>query len=68
MAQKRIIYKLTNERIPAVSGIGLVGNNLHNSGFPERFQTVRLSEKRSRKQIDMFPPFRQKCASGFLSA
>lgn len=53
MAQNRIIYKLTDERIPAVSGIGLVGDILSNAGFLERFQNVRLSEKRSRKQIDI---------------
>lgn len=53
MAQKRILYKLTDERIPAVSGIGLVGDILSNADFLERFQNVRLSEKRSRKQIDI---------------
>lgn len=53
MAQKRIIYKLTDERIPAVSGIGLAGDILHNAGFQECFQDVRLSETRSRKQISI---------------
>ena len=53
MAPKRIIYKLTDERIPAVSGIGLVGDILSNAGFLDQFRDVRLSEKRSRKHIDV---------------
>lgn len=53
MARKKILYKLTDERIPAVSGIGLAGDILSNGGFLEKFRDVRLSEKRSRKQIDV---------------
>ena len=53
MERKRILYKLTDERIPAVSGIGLVGDILAKAGFLDEFRNVRLSEKRSRKQIDV---------------
>jgi hypothetical protein len=44
MARKRILYKLTDERIPA----GLVGDILANAGFLDEFLDVRLSEKRKR--------------------
>ena len=52
MAHQKIIYQLTDKRIPAASGIGIVGDILERAGFSEQFRDVKLSEKRSRKQID----------------
>lgn len=52
MAIQKIIYQITNKRIPAVTGIGLVGDILERAGFQERFRNVRLEEKRSKKQIN----------------
>ena len=52
MSFDRIIYRLTDKRIPAATGIGLVGDILNNAGFQERFRKVRSENKRSRKQID----------------
>ena len=52
MAHQKIIDQLTDKRIPAASGIGIVGDILERAGFSEQFRDVKLSEKRSRKQID----------------
>lgn len=52
MAHQKIIYQLTDKRIPAASGIGIVGDILERAGFSEQFRDVKVSEKRSRKQID----------------
>ena len=52
MAHQKIIYQLTEKRIPAASGIGIVGDILERAGFSEEFRDVKLAEKRSRKQID----------------
>ncbi len=52
MAHQKIIYQLTDKRIPAASGIGIVGDILERAGFSEQFRDVKLAEKRSRKQID----------------
>ena len=52
MAHQKIIYQLTDKRIPAASGIGIVGDILERAGFLRRFRDVKLAEKRSRKQID----------------
>ena len=52
MAIQKIIYQITNKRIPAVTGIGLVGDILEHAEFQERFGNVKLEEKRSKKQIN----------------
>ena len=52
MSFDKIIYKLTDQRIPAATGIGLVGDILYNAGFQNLFGNIRTTEKRSRKQID----------------
>ncbi len=52
MSFDRIIYRLTDKRIPAATGIGLVGDILDHAGFQEQFCYVRSENKRSRKQID----------------
>ena len=52
MSFDKIIYKLTDQRIPAATGIGLVGDILYNAGFQKQFSNIRNAEKRSRKQID----------------
>ena len=52
MSFDKIIYRLTDKRIPAATGIGLVGDILDNAGFQEQFRRVRSEDKRSRKQID----------------
>ena len=52
MSFDRIIYRLTDKRIPAATGIGLVGDILDRAGFQEQFCNVRSEDKRSRKQID----------------
>ena len=49
---QKIIYQLTDKRIPAVTGIGLVGDILDKAGFFDLLRSVRISEKRSRKQIN----------------
>ena len=52
MSFDKIIYRLTDKRIPAATGIGLVGDILDRAGFQEQFRNVRSEDKRSRKQID----------------
>ena len=52
MAHQKIIYQLTDKRIPAASGIGIVGDILERAEFLERFRDVKIAKKRSRKQID----------------
>ena len=52
MSFDKIIYKLTDQRIPAATGIGLVGDILYNAGFQKQLSNIRNAEKRSRKQID----------------
>ena len=52
MSFDKIIYRLTDKRIPAATGIGLVGEILERAGFQEQFRNVRSDNKRSRKQID----------------
>ena len=52
MAHQKIIYQLTDKRISAASGIGMVGDILERAAFLRRFRDVKLAEKRSRKQID----------------
>ena len=51
MSFDKIIYRLTDKRIPAATGIGLVGDILDNAGFQEQFSKVRSEDKRSRKQM-----------------
>ena len=48
----KIVYRLTDKRIPAATGIGLVGDILERAGFQEQFRNVGSENKRSRKQID----------------
>ena len=52
MEHKKIKYKLTDKRIPAVTGLGLVGDILDRADFPKTFRGVRVEEKRSQKHID----------------
>ena len=52
MSFDKIIYRLTDKRIPAATGIGLVGDILDRAGFQGQFRNVRSENKRSRKQID----------------
>jgi len=52
MRYDKIIYKLTDQRIPAATGIGLVGDILYNADFQKQFGSIKTAEKRSRKQID----------------
>ena len=52
MSFDKIIYRLTDKRIPSATGIGLVGDILDHAGFQEQFRNVRSERKRSRKQID----------------
>lgn len=52
MSYDKIVYRLTDKRIPAATGIGLVGDILYRAGFQERFRNVGSENKRSRKQID----------------
>ena len=52
MSFDRIIYRLTDKRIPAVTGIGLVGDILDHAEFQKQFRNVKSEDKRSRKQID----------------
>ena len=52
MGFEKIIYKVTDKRIPAAIGIGLVGDILDRAGFQEQFRNTAISEKRSRKQIN----------------
>ena len=52
MSFDKIIYRLTDKRIPAVTGIGLVGDILERADFQSRFSNIESSGKRSKKQID----------------
>ena len=52
MSFDKIVYRLTDKRIPAATGIGLVGDILDLAGFQEQFRNVGSENKRSRKQID----------------
>lgn len=52
MSFDKIIYRLTDKRIPAVTGIGLVGDILERAGFQNRFSKIESVGKRSKKQID----------------
>ena len=52
MSFDKIIYKLTDQRIPAATGIGLVGDILYNADFQKQFGSIKTADKRSRKQID----------------
>ena len=52
MSFDKIIYRLTDKRIPAVTGIGLVGDILERAGFQNRFSNMESIGKRSKKQID----------------
>ena len=38
MGFDKIIYRLTDKRIPAATGIGLVGEILERAGFQEQFR------------------------------
>ena len=51
MSLDRIIYRLTDERIPAVTGIGLVGDILERADFYNMFRNSE-TQKRSKKQIN----------------
>ena len=51
MSHKKIIYQITDKRIPAVTGIGLAGDILANAGFQKRFNKMVVAKKRSGKQI-----------------
>ena len=52
MSFDKLVYRLTDKRIPAATGIGLVGDILDRAGFQEQFRNVGSDNKRSRKQID----------------
>ena len=52
MSFDKIIYKLTDKRIPAVTGIGLVGDILERADFQNWFTNLESVGKRSKKQID----------------
>ena len=52
MSFDRIIYRLTDKRIPAATGIELVDDIRDHAEFQEQFCNVRSEDKRSRKQID----------------
>ena len=52
MSFDKIIYRLTDKRIPAVTGIGLVGDILERAGFQNSFSNIESVGKRSKKQID----------------
>lgn len=52
MSYEKIIYRLTDKRIPAVIGIGLVGDILERAGFQNWFSNMESVGKRSKKQID----------------
>ena len=52
MSFEKIIYQLTNKRIPAVTGIGLVGDILERAEFQKQFSDIESIGKRSKKQID----------------
>ena len=52
MSFDKIIYRLTDKRIPAVTGIGLVGDILERADFQSRFSNIESLGKRSKKQID----------------
>lgn len=52
MSFDRIIYRLTDKRIPAVTGLGLIGDMLDRAGFQNRFSNMESVGKRSKKQID----------------
>ena len=40
MSFDKIVYRFTDKRIPAVTGIGLVGDILDRAGFQEQFRNV----------------------------
>jgi len=52
MSFEKIIYQLTDKRIPAVTGIGLVGDILERAEFQKQFSNIESIGKRSKKQID----------------
>ena len=52
MSFEKIIYKLTDKRIPADTGLGLVGDILETARFQERFKNVGSENKRSKKHIN----------------
>ena len=52
MSFDKIIYRLTDKRIPAVTGIGLVGDILERADFQNWFTNLESAGKRSKKQID----------------
>lgn len=52
MSCDKIIYRLTDKRIPAVTGVGLVGDILEQAGFQNWFGNTESVGKRSKKQID----------------
>lgn len=52
MSFDKIVYKLTDKRIPAITGLGLVGDILETAGFQKEFSNVESVYKRSKKQID----------------
>lgn len=52
MSYDKIIYRLTDKRIPAVTGIGLIGDILERAGFQNQFSNMESVGKRSKKQID----------------
>ena len=51
MSYDKIIYRLTDKRIPAVTGIGLIGDILERAGFQNQFSNMESVGKRSKKQI-----------------
>ena len=52
MSFDKIIYRLTDKRIPAVTGIGLVGDILERAEFQKQFSNMESVGKRSKKQIN----------------
>ena len=52
MSFEKIIYRLTNKRIPEVTGIGLAGDILERANFQNWFINLESTGKRSKKQID----------------
>lgn len=52
MTLPRITYKLTDKRIPAASGLGLVGDILEQAGFARYFSNLCMEQRRSKKKFN----------------
>ena len=51
MSFDKIIYRLTDKRIPAATGIGLVGEILERAGFQEQLETVHQGKVPSKRIV-----------------